>query len=88
MIAKLSGRLDENSDNSCIIDVGGVGYLVFCSGRTLANLGQPGEDIIAAVGGLILLDEAITNWCLDGVTNAGRVEAEQVCSGGVAGALR
>ena len=28
MIAKLSGRLDESGENSCIIDVGGVGYLV------------------------------------------------------------
>jgi len=45
MIAKLSGRLDESGDNSCIIDVGGVGYLVFCSGRTLANLGQPGAVV-------------------------------------------
>ncbi|MDA1097627.1 MAG: Holliday junction branch migration protein RuvA [Proteobacteria bacterium] len=45
MIAKLSGRLDESSDNSCVIDVGGVGYLVFCSGRTLANLGPPGAVV-------------------------------------------
>ena len=45
MIAKLSGRLDESGDNSCIIDVGGVGYLVFCSGRTLASLGQPGTVV-------------------------------------------
>ncbi len=45
MIAKLSGRLDECSDNSCIIDVGGVGYLVFCSGRTLGNLGQSGDVV-------------------------------------------
>ncbi len=42
MIAKLSGRLDESGENSCIIDVGGVGYLVFCSGRTLNSLGQTG----------------------------------------------
>ena len=42
MIAKLSGRLDECGENSCIIDVGGVGYLVFCSGRTLSNLGDSG----------------------------------------------
>ncbi|MBT4046320.1 MAG: Holliday junction branch migration protein RuvA [Rhodospirillaceae bacterium] len=42
MIAKLSGRLDTCDDNHCIIDVSGVGYLVFCSGRTLSNLGEPG----------------------------------------------
>ena len=42
MIAKLTGRLDEIGENSCIIDVGGVGYLVFCSARTLASLGELG----------------------------------------------
>jgi Holliday junction DNA helicase RuvA len=49
MIAKLSGRLDTGSGvgggNDCIIDVGGVGYLVFCSGRTLANLGDTGSAV-------------------------------------------
>ncbi|MFP6748199.1 MAG: Holliday junction branch migration protein RuvA [Alphaproteobacteria bacterium] len=49
MIAKLSGRLDAGSGvgggNECIIDVGGVGYLVFCSGRTLANLGDTGSAV-------------------------------------------
>lgn len=45
MIAKLSGRLDAQQDGACIIDVGGVGYLVFCSGRTLAALPQTGEAV-------------------------------------------
>lgn len=45
MIAKLSGRLDSQTDGACIIDVGGVGYLVFCSGRTLAALPQAGEAV-------------------------------------------
>ncbi len=45
MIAKLSGRLDISGANDCIIDVGGVGYLVFCSGRTLANLGDAGNAV-------------------------------------------
>jgi Holliday junction DNA helicase RuvA len=38
VIAKLRGRVDSLSDGSAVIDVGGVGYLVFCSGRTLARL--------------------------------------------------
>lgn len=38
MIAKLAGVVDWLGDGSAIIDVGGVGYLVFCSGRTLARL--------------------------------------------------
>jgi holliday junction DNA helicase RuvA len=38
VIAKLSGRIDSLAEGSAVIDVGGVGYLVFCSGRTLARL--------------------------------------------------
>lgn len=43
MIAKLTGRIDSLLDGGCILDVGGVGYLVFCSGRTLSALPQAGE---------------------------------------------
>ncbi len=39
MIAKLSGRLDSLGADHAVIDVGGVGYLVFCSARTLTRLG-------------------------------------------------
>lgn len=45
MIAKLTGQLDSVGDGWAIVDVGGVGYLVFCSGRTLAELGRPGEAV-------------------------------------------
>jgi Holliday junction DNA helicase RuvA len=38
VIAKLTGRVDSLADGSAVIDVAGVGYLVFCSGRTLARL--------------------------------------------------
>ena len=38
MIAKLTGILDSIGDDWAVIDVGGVGYLVFCSTRTLAQL--------------------------------------------------
>ncbi|HET6305980.1 MAG TPA: Holliday junction branch migration protein RuvA [Rhodopila sp.] len=41
MIAQLSGRVDALSDGTCVIDVGGVGYLVQASSRTLAALPQP-----------------------------------------------
>jgi len=43
MIAKLKGLVDLIDEGSCIIDVNGVGYLVFCSGRTLGNLPGLGE---------------------------------------------
>ena len=42
MIAMLRGVLDTIAEESAIVDVGGVGYLVFCSRRTLAALPRPG----------------------------------------------
>ncbi|MEK9971238.1 MAG: Holliday junction branch migration protein RuvA [Ferrovibrio sp.] len=45
MIAKLSGLLDSVAETFCILDVNGVGYQVFCSGRTLRNLPRPGEAV-------------------------------------------
>ncbi len=44
MIAKLSGLLDATGDGSVVIDVGGVGYLVSCSGKTLSQL-TPGAAV-------------------------------------------
>jgi Holliday junction DNA helicase RuvA len=38
MIGKLKGKLDSSYIDHIILDVSGVGYLVFCSGRTLAML--------------------------------------------------
>ncbi len=43
MIAKLSGRLDSVGEDWAVVDVGGVGYLVYCAGRTLGALPEPGE---------------------------------------------
>jgi holliday junction DNA helicase RuvA len=43
MIGKLRGIVDETEDDSVILDVNGVGYLVFCSSRTLAALPACGE---------------------------------------------
>jgi Holliday junction DNA helicase RuvA len=39
MIGKLRGRIDELSADHAILDVGGVGYQLFCSSRTLASMG-------------------------------------------------
>jgi Holliday junction DNA helicase RuvA len=49
MIAKLSGIVDQVGADGAVIDVGGVGYLAFCSGRTLNLLpgtGQPAKLLI------------------------------------------
>ena len=43
MIAKLTGRLEETGTDWAVIDVGGVGYLVFCSTKTLGALGNVGD---------------------------------------------
>ncbi len=45
MIARLSGILDSASEESLIVDVGGVGYLVFCSMRTREAMPAPGEPM-------------------------------------------
>jgi Holliday junction DNA helicase RuvA len=46
MIARLSGILVEISAESAIIDVGGVGYLVHLSGKTLQALGPVGGEVL------------------------------------------
>jgi Holliday junction DNA helicase RuvA len=43
MIASLKGLVESVGEDSAVIETGGVGYLVFCSARTLAALPQPGE---------------------------------------------
>jgi Holliday junction DNA helicase RuvA len=45
LIAKLTGLLDSQGDDWVVIDVGGVGYMVFCSGRTLSSLPSAGSKI-------------------------------------------
>ena len=46
MIAKLRGLLDGFGADFAVIDVGGVGYLVFASTRTLSALGAIGEEVV------------------------------------------
>ena len=43
MIGKLSGRIEYKSDDHLLLDVRGVGYIVFCSDRTLMALPGAGE---------------------------------------------
>lgn len=45
MIAKLTGILDSVRVDSLILDVNGVGYLVFASRKTLENIGVVGDVI-------------------------------------------
>ena len=45
MIARLKGLLDEIGDDWIVIDVGGVGYLVYCPGRVISSLPPVGEAV-------------------------------------------
>ncbi|HUN49728.1 MAG TPA: Holliday junction branch migration protein RuvA [Candidatus Sulfotelmatobacter sp.] len=45
MIGKLSGILDSAGEDWALVDVGGVGYVVHCSARTLRALPRPGEPV-------------------------------------------
>jgi Holliday junction DNA helicase RuvA len=46
MIARLSGILAEIGTDTAVIDVGGVGYQVLCSARTLDALGPVGGEVL------------------------------------------
>lgn len=45
MIGKLSGRIDYRGDDHLLLDVRGVGYIVYCSDRTLMSLPAVGEAV-------------------------------------------
>lgn len=45
MIGKISGRLEYRSTDHVLIDVRGLGYVVYCSDRTLAALPSVGEPV-------------------------------------------
>ena len=45
MIGKISGRIDYRGSDHVLIDVRGVGYVVYVSQRTMAGLPGPGEAV-------------------------------------------
>jgi holliday junction DNA helicase RuvA len=45
MIGKLKGTVDEIGEDHVVVDVHGVGYVAYCSGRTLSKLAV-GEAVI------------------------------------------
>lgn len=49
MIGRLRGAVDGQALDHVILDVGGVGYLVFCSPRTLRALPATGETATLAI---------------------------------------
>ncbi len=59
MIARLSGRLDSVAPDGIVIDVGGVGYLVSVSARTLSALPPAGSAVSLFVETMVR-EDAIT----------------------------
>ena len=49
MIGKLKGLIDSYGEDFVILDVGGVGYQVHCSARTLQALPAPGEAAVLSI---------------------------------------
>ena len=52
MIAKLRGIIDKVGEDYIVIDVSGVGYLVYCSSKVinkLSNKGQLDEILIQTI---------------------------------------
>ncbi|MBI3434266.1 MAG: Holliday junction branch migration protein RuvA [Proteobacteria bacterium] len=49
MIGKLKGVIDSYGEDFVIVDVGGVGYVVHCSTRTLQALPAAGEPVVLAI---------------------------------------
>ena len=67
MIARLSGILAETSADGAVIDVGGVGYLVQASARTLDAIGPIGGEVLL----LTELQVREDAWTLFGFGSAG-----------------
>ena len=71
MIARLTGTLAETSADGAVIDVGGVGYQILASARTLDALGPLGGDVLI----LTELQVREDGWTLFGFADAGEREA-------------
>jgi Holliday junction DNA helicase RuvA len=56
MIGKITGRVDYKASDHVLVDVQGVGYLVYCSERTLAGL-PPKGGIVALYTDLLVRED-------------------------------
>ncbi len=91
MIGYVKGELAARDAEGCIVDVGGVGYRLACSGTTLAGLPAPGdttrlfthlhvrEDVLALFGFATETERALFE-ALISVSGIGPKVALQICS--------
>lgn len=56
MIGKITGKIDSKSKDYALVDVQGVGYLVYCSERTLATL-PPAGHVVALYTELLVRED-------------------------------
>ena len=56
MIGKITGRVDYKSADHVLVDVQGVGYLVYCSERTLSALPAKG-GVVALYTDLLVRED-------------------------------
>ena len=91
MIGYLDGTLAATDGDGCIIDVGGVGYRLACSGTTLSSLPAVGErarlfthmhvrEDVLALYGFASESERVMFGALIGVSGIGPKVALQLCS--------
>jgi Holliday junction DNA helicase RuvA len=57
MIGKLTGIVDSYGEDFVILDVGGVGYMVHCSTRTLHELPPRGEAAVLSIDTYVREDQ-------------------------------
>jgi Holliday junction DNA helicase RuvA len=74
MLSRLTGTLAETSADGAVIDVGGVGYQILASARTLDALGPIGSDVII----LTELQVREDGWTLFGFGTAGERETFRI----------
>jgi Holliday junction DNA helicase RuvA len=70
MIALLNGAIDSTGDNYAVVDVGGVGYLVFASRRTLERLPARGSAVRLLIETHVREDHIHLYGFLDGAERA------------------
>jgi len=58
MIGKITGRLDYKADDHALIDVQGVGYIVYCSRPTLAMMGA-GGSVVSVYTDLVVREDLL-----------------------------
>jgi len=58
MIGKITGRLDYKTTDHALVDVQGVGYIVYCAGPTLAMMG-PGGSMVSLYTDLVVREDLL-----------------------------